>query len=151
MPGAFVEAGDTPQNLAEVVDALGGGTDVETMLTENGWQGAISRNYDSSDAAATGSTQVTVSVHAFGDEGAARAALAEYAGILETFGWTPVEAESYGGGSRTLIFSDTNLGTDSVSIYVVKDQLLYRVRVTGPTGFDSTENAIYVVEQILAM
>ncbi|MCA9833125.1 MAG: hypothetical protein KC435_04215 [Thermomicrobiales bacterium] len=148
MPGDFVEAGDTPQDLDEVVSNLGGGDEVESMLTGYGWQGSRGRKYDSSDPATTGSTSITVSVHAFKDTESAQGALNEFATILQSFGWTATEGETYGDGSQTFTFSDTE--SDSVSIYVVKDNLLYRVFATGPTGFDSTDNAIYVVEQILA-
>lgn len=150
MPGAFTEAGDTPQAFADVVEALGADPNVEAKLTDLGWQASMSRNYNSAAPETTGSTQVSVSVHAFKDEASAQAALPLYADILAGFGWTPIEGPTYGGGSRSFTFSDTNLGEDSVTIYVVKDQLLYRVRVTGPAGFDSMPNAVYVVEQILA-
>lgn len=150
MPGPFQEAGDTPQTFDDVLDALGGSDATKQMLTDLGWQASMSRNYDSTDVETTGSTQVTVSVHAFKDDASAQAALPEFATILQGYGWTPVDGETYGDGSETLTFSDANTSTDSVTIYVVKDNLLYRVRVTGPTGFDSTENAVYVVNQILA-
>jgi hypothetical protein len=149
MPGAFNEAGDLPQDLQGVTDALGGGADVEEMLARNGWQAAMARTFTSADPAATGSTSIVVSVHAFQDDGSAQTALPEYAAILEGYGWSPIEAEAFGDGSRTLVWTDATTGEDAVTIYVVDGQLLYRVFVIGPSGFDSTPNAIHVVNQLV--
>lgn len=150
MPGTFVEAGDTPYTFEDVVGNLGGEPAIETMLTNLGWQASMQRNYTSSDPATTGTTGITVSVHAFKDEVSAQSALVEYSTILGSIGWTPVEAEQYGGGSRMLTWTDPTTGDQSVSIYVVDGNLLYRVMATGPADFDSTENAVWVVNQILA-
>lgn len=149
MPGPFVEAGDTPYEFADVVDALGGGPTIEALLTDLGWQASMQRNYTSSDPATTGTNTITVSVHAFRDETAAQTALNEYATILESIGWTPVDWDQFGGGSRMLVWTNPTNGDQSVSIYVVDGNLLYRVMATGPEGFDSTENTIWVVNQIV--
>lgn len=149
MPGAFSEAGDLPQDLATVIEALGGTQDVETMLTTNGWQAAMARTFVSDDPANTGSTQIVVSVHAFKDATSAQAALPAYANILEGFGWTSIDGETFGDGSRTLVWADPNTGDDAITIYVVDGQLLYRVFAIGPAGTNSTPNAVYVVHQIL--
>lgn len=149
MPGPFVEAGDTPQDLAYVTENLGGGPEIEEMLSVNGWQAAMARTYNSSDTATTGSDQIVVSVHAFKDNASAQAVLPQFEGILQGYGWTPVEMEQMGEGSRMLVWTDPDTGEEAVTIYVVKGQLLYRVAVFGPAGFDSTENALYVVNQIL--
>ncbi|MCO5214942.1 MAG: hypothetical protein M9953_03240 [Thermomicrobiales bacterium] len=149
MPGPFVEAGDTPSTFADVVDALGGDPSIETTLTDLGWQASMQRSYTSSEPETTGTTIITVSVHAFKDEVSAQSALDLYATILGSIGWTPVDWDQYGGGSRLLTWTDPTSGEESVSIYVVDGNLLYRVRATGPAGFDSTENAIWVVNQIV--
>lgn len=149
MPGAFSEAGDLPQDLDTVVDALGGGAEVETMLTDNGWQAAMARTFVSDDPASTGTTSIVVSVHAFEDEASAQAALPAYSSILEGYGWTAVEAEQVGDGSKQLAWTDASTGEDAVTMYVVDGQLLYRVFAIGPSGFDSTSNTNYVINQIL--
>lgn len=149
MPGAFTEGGDTPQDLAAVTEALGGGPEVETMLSDTGWQAAMTRTFVSSDPATTGTTTINVSSHAFKDEASAKAALPQFATILEGYGWTPVEGEQLGDGSQTLVWTDPDTGEDAVTIYVVDGQLLYRVFAMGPSGFDSTPNAIHVVNQLL--
>lgn len=149
MPGAFSEGGDSPQDQPTVVEALGGGPEVEAMLTENGWQAAMTRTYVSDDPATTGTTLINVSSHAFQDGPSALAALPEYTAILESYGWTVVEGEQYGDGSSTLIWTNPETGEDAVTIYVVEGQLLYRVYAAGPSGFDSTPNAVHVVRQIV--
>ncbi len=149
MPGPFTEGGDTPQDLAAVTEALGGTSDVETMLATTGWQAAMTRTFVSADPATTGTTTINVSSHAFKDEASAQAALPQYATILEGFGWVPVEGEQLGDGSRTLARTNPDTGEDAVTIYFVDGQLLYRVFAIGPSGFDSTPNAIHVVRQIL--
>jgi len=149
MPGPFTEGGDTPQDLAAVTEALGGTGEVETMLATNGWQAAMTRTFVSSDPATTGTTTINVSSHAFKDEASAKAALPQYATILEGYGWVPVEGEQLGDGSRTLVWTNPDTGEDAVTIYFVDGQLLYRVFAIGPSGFDSTPNAIHVVRQIL--
>ena len=132
-----------------MIDALGGGTAVENMLNQNGWQAAMARTYVSDDPASTGTTQIVVSVHAVKDDASAQAALPEFASILEGYGWTPVESTPLGDGSQILSWTDADTGDDAVTIYVVDGQLLYRVFAIGPAGFDSTPNAEYVVHQIL--
>ena len=149
MPGDFSEGGDTPQDLPTVVEALGGGPEVETMLTGNGWQAAMTRTFVSNDPATTGTSTINVSSHAFKDQPSALAALPEYATILEGYGWTKVEGEQVGDGSVTLNWTNTETGEDAVTIYFVDGQLLYRVFAIGPTGFDSTPNALHVVRQIV--
>jgi len=148
MPGAFSEAGDLPQDLAGVTEALGGGPEVETMLSTTGWQAGMARTFVSNDPATTGSTQIVVSVHAFKDDAGAQAALPEFSSILEGFGWTRIEGTQLGDGSTTFTWTDPENGDEAVTIYVVDGQLLYRVFVTGPAGVDSTENAIHVVNQL---
>ncbi len=149
MPGPFSEGGDTPQDLNAVTEALGGTSDVQAMLADTGWQAAMTRTFVSNDPAATGTSTINVSSHAFKDETSAQAALPQYATILEGYGWVPVEGEQYGDGSRTLVWTNPDTGEDAVTIYVVEGQLLYRVFAIGPSGFDSTPNAIHVVNQLL--
>ena len=149
MPGPFTEGGDTPQDLAVVTEALGGTSDVQTMLADTGWQAAMTRTFTSADPATTGTTTINVSSHAFKDPASAQAALPQYATILEGYGWVPVEGEQFGDGSRTLVWTNPDTGEDAVTIYVVDGQLLYRVFAIGPSGFDSTPNAIHVVNQLL--
>lgn len=151
MPGPFQEVGDTPQELAGVTEALGGGPEVEQLLTTNGWQAGMARTYESTDPDTTGSTSVVVSVHAFQDNASAQAMLPEFDTILQGFGWTTVPMDPMGDGSAMLTFTDEANGTDAVTIYMVKDQLVYRIAIFGPIGFDSTENAIHIAEQILAI
>ncbi len=109
----------------------------------------MTRTFTSSDPATTGTTTINVSSHAFKDPASALAALPQYAAILESYGWVPVEGEQYGDGSRTLVWTNPDTGEDAVTIYVVEGQLLYRVFAIGPSGFDSTPNAIHVVNQLL--
>lgn len=149
MPGPFVEDGDLQQDLEYVTNALGGGESVENMLAANGWQAAMSRTFVSNDTATTGSTVIVVSVHAFQDNASAQAALPEFDTILQGYQWTSVEMEQMGDGSRMLVWTDPESGDDAVTIYVVDGQLLYRVYVAGPSGFDSTPNAIHVVNQLV--
>lgn len=149
MPGTFTEGGDSPQDLNAVTEALGGSSEVQTMLADTGWQAAMTRSFTSSDPAATGTNRINVSSHAFKDEASAQVALPQYATILEGYGWEPIEGEQLGDGSRTLVFTDPATGEDAVTIYVVDGQLLYRVFAIGPSGFDSTPNAIHVVNQLL--
>lgn len=149
MPGPFEVLGDTPQDLEYVVTNLGGGPEIETLLSTHGWQAAMARTFNSTDPATTGSDQVVVSVHAFKDEAAAQAMLLEFNTILQGYGWVAVEMEQMGGGSRMLVWTDPVTGNEAVTIYVTDGQLLYRVAVYGPAGFDSTPNAIHVVNQIL--
>lgn len=149
MPGSFAEAGDLPQDLATVTEALGGGPEVEEMLSVNGWQAAMARTFVSNDPVNTGTTQIVVSVHAFKDDASALAALPSYATILQGYGWTPVEGEQLGDGSTTLVWTDATTGEDAVTVYVVDGQLLYRVFAIGPSAFDSTPNAIYVANQLI--
>lgn len=151
MPGAFSEGGDSPQDLPTVVEALGGGPEVETMLTNNGWQAAMTRTFVSDDPVTTGTTIINVSSHAFKDAPSALAALPEYSGILQGFGWSPVEGEQYGDGSTTLTWTNPETGEEAVTIYFVQDQLLYRVYAIGPAEFDSTPNVVHVVRQILGV
>lgn len=151
MPGPFQEVGDTPQELAGVTEALGGGPEIEQLLSSNGWQAGMARTYESVDPATTGSTSVVVSVHAFQDEASAQAMLPEFDTILQGFGWTSVPMDPMGDGSAMLTFTDEANGTDAVTIYLVKDQLVYRIAIFGPVGFDSTENAVYIANQILAI
>lgn len=149
MPGPFQEVGDTPQELASVTEALGGGPEVEGLLSTHGWQAGMARTYESTDPATTGSTRVVVSAHAFKDDAAAQAMLPEFDRILQSYGWTSVEMEPMGDGSAMLVFNDENTGEDAVTIYFVDGQIVYRVAVYGPAGFDSTPNAIHVVNQVL--
>lgn len=149
MPGNFAEAGDSPQDLEYVTVNLGGGPEIEDLLATNGWQAAMARTFNSNDPASTGSTQIVVSVHAFKDEPAAQAMLEEFNTILQGYAWTPVEMEQMGDGSRMLVWTSPESGDEAVTIYVADGQLVYRVFVTGPPGFDSTPNAIYVVNQIV--
>lgn len=149
MPGPFQEVGDTPQELAGVTEALGGGPEVETLLSTNGWQAGMARTYESTDPATTGSTRIVVSAHAFQDDASAQAMLPEFDRILQSYGWTSVEMEPMGDGSAMLVFNDQNTGEDAVTIYFVDGQVVYRVAVYGPAGFDSAPNAIHVVNQIL--
>lgn len=151
MPGPFTVVGDTPQELDSVIEALGGGPEVESLLATNGWQAGMARTYDSTDAATTGSTRIVVSAHAFQDDAAAQAMLPEFDTILQSYGWASVPMDPMGDGSAMLTFTDEANGTDAVTIYLVKGQLVYRIAIYGPIGFDSTENAIYVAEQILAI
>lgn len=149
MPGAFQESGDLPQDLEYVTVNLGGGPEIEDLLATHGWQAAMSRTFESTDPASTGSTQIVVSVHAFKDDAAAQAMLPEFDTILQGYNWTSVEMNQMGDGSRMLVWTDANTGEDAVTIYVVDGQLLYRVFVKGPTGFDSAPNAIHVVNQLV--
>lgn len=149
MPGTFEESGDLPQDLAGVTEALGGGPDVENLLATQGWQAGMSRTFTSLDPETTGSTLIVVSVHAFKDGPAAVAMLDQFDTILQGYAWTPVEMEQMGDGSRMLVWTDATTGEDAVTIYVVDGQLVYRVFVKGPSGFDSTPNAIHVVNQLL--
>lgn len=151
MPGPFQVLGDTPQELEGVTEALGGGPEVENLLATHGWQAGMARTYDSTDTATTGSTRIVVSAHAFQDDAAAQAMLPEFDSILQSYGWTSVPMDPMGDGSAMLIFTDEANGTDAVTIYLVKGQLVYRIAIYGPIGFDSTANAIYVAEQILAI
>lgn len=149
MPGPFQEAGDTPQELEGVIEALGGGPEVEQLLETHGWQAGMARTYESTDPATTGSTTVVVSVHAFESDEAAQAMLPEFDSILSSFGWTQAEMEQIGDGSAMLTWTAPDTGNEAVTIYLVDGQLVYRVMVQGPPGVDSTENAIYVANQIL--
>lgn len=151
MPGPFQEVGDTPQELPGVIEALGGGPEIEQLLSTNGWQAGMARTYESTDPDTTGSTSVVVSVHAFQDDASAQAMLPEFDSILQGYGWTSVPMDPMGDGSAMLTFTDEANGTDAITIYMVKDQLVYRIAIFGPIGFDSTENAIYIAEQILAI
>lgn len=150
MPGPFEESGDLPQDLATVTEALGGGPEVESLLSTNGWQAAMSRTFNSTDPAASGSTVVVVSVHAFQDEESAQAMLPEFSTILQGYGWEETQMETMGDGSTMLTWTNADSGEQFVTIYLVKDQLVYRINVSGPGEFDSTDNAIYVADQILA-
>lgn len=149
MPGPFVEVGDLPQDLEGVTAALGGGPEVEDLLATNGWQAGMSRTYESTDTATTGSSQVVVSVHAFQDNASAQAMLPEFDSILASYGWTSVEMEQMGDGSAMLVWTSPETGDEAVTIYLVEDQLVYRIMVQGPPGYDSTENAVHVANQIL--
>ena len=149
MPGTFEESGDLPQDLAGVTEALGGGPDVENLLATQGWQAGMSRTFTSLDPETTGSTLIVVSVHAFKDGPAAVAMLDQFDTILQGYAWIPIEMEQMGDGSRMLVWTDATTGEDAVTIYVVDGQLVYRVFVKGPSGFDSTPNAIHVVNQLL--
>lgn len=149
MPGPFQEVGDMPQDLEYVTNALGGGPEIEALLSTNGWQAAMARTFESTDPATTGSTQIVVSVHAFQDDASAQAMLPEFDSILQTFGWTSAEMEQMGDGSRMLTWSNPETGDTAVTVYVVEGQLVYRVAVFGPPEFDSTENAIYVTNQLV--
>lgn len=149
MPGPFEVLGDTPQDLEYVVTNLGASPEIETLLSTNGWQAAMARTFNSTDPATTGSDQIVVSVHAFKDDASAQAMLEEFNTILQGYGWTPVEMDQMGDGSRMLVWTDPDTGNEAVTIYLADGQLVYRVAVYGPPGFDSTPNAIHVVNQIL--
>lgn len=149
MPGPFQEVGDLPQELEYVTTALGGGPEVEALLSENGWQAAMSRTFESADPATTGSTQIVVSVHAFQDDASAQAMLPAFDTILQSFGWASVEMEQMGDGSRMLTWTNAETGDEAVTIYLVDDQVVYRVAVYGPAGFDSTPNAVHVANQLV--
>lgn len=149
MPGPFQEVGDLPQDLPAVTEALGGGPEIETLLSTHGWQAGMSRTYESTDLATTGSTRIVVSAHAFKDDAAGQAMLPEFDRILQSFGWTSVPMDPMGDGSAMLTFTDPTTGDEAVTIYVVDGQIVYRVAVYGPAGFDSTDNAIYVVNQLV--
>lgn len=149
MPGPFQEVGDTPQELAGVTEALGGGPEAEALLATHGWQAGMSRTYESTDPVTTGSTRIVVSAHAFQDDASAQAMLGEFDAILQGFGWTSAEMEQMGDGSVMLTWTDAGTGDEAVTIYFVDGQLVYRVVVYGPPGFDASPNAIHVVNQIL--
>lgn len=149
MPGPFQEVGILPQDLQAVTDALGGGPEIETLLSTNGWQAGMSKTFESTDPATTGSTQIVVSAHAFKDDASAQAMLPEFDTILQNFGWTSVPMDPVGDGSAMLTWTDAETGNTAVTVYFVDGQIVYRVAVYGPPDFDSTENAMHVVNQIL--
>lgn len=149
MPGAFEQAGDSPQRLEDVIAALGGDPEIEDLLTAHGWQAAMARTFTSNDPDSTGSTQIVVSVNAFEDKDSALAVFPKFDAVLQGFGWTSSEMEPVGEGSTMLTWTNSASGEEAVTIYVVSGQLLYRVFVIGPEGFDSRPNAMYVVNQVL--
>lgn len=149
LPEGFVEAGDTPTDLATTTTQLTCETDPGPLLDELGWQAAMSRRFDSSSPETTGTTTITVSAHAFKDEASAQRAVEEYAAILECFQWTRVDGEPLGPASQYLTWSNPDTGESSITIYFTDGQVLYRVFASGPADFDSIPNAVQVARRIL--
>lgn len=151
MPGSFSEAGDSIMSFTNVAEALGGGPEAESVLTEHGWQAAMARTFKSDDAAATGNSEIVVSVNAFQHTESARTMIPIYESTLQGYGWEPEPMDQMGDGSVALRWTNFDTGEQAVTVYLVSNQLVYRVFAIGPGGVDSMPNTLHVVNQILDM
>lgn len=161
MQALLPEQGEVPEGLdgvedntrteAEVIDALGGGREVETLLNEWGWTANVERKFEASSPetlSPDATTSITVSLHGFADEAAAAEALTYYTDVLAASGYEEAEAGDIGAGNRLLMQTQEDGGT-VVALYVQQGSVLYRVGGYSPAG-DPTSNVLNVAQAMLA-
>lgn len=142
---------DSSLTEAEVVEALGGGRDAETKLSTWGWSGNATRQYIAPDPSIldpTATTNITVSLHGFGNEGAAAEALTFYSDVLLNIGYQEVEVGEIGASNRMMTQPQEDGGT-LVALYVQQGPILYRIGGYSPAG-DPTTNVVSVAQYLIS-
>jgi len=151
LPIALTNGDDLTRTQEEVVAALGGGRLAETNLTDWGWTGNVERPFsapDETNADPASTTNLTVSVHGFGDPTAAAEALPFFSDILvNTAGYVELAAPQLGDSIRVLTTTN-ELGATLVALYVQDGSVMYRIGGFSPSG-DPAQDVIDVATTLL--
>lgn len=141
---------DTSYTEAEVVAQLGDSRTAKENLDQWGWSGNAGRSFSAADPTALeqgATTNVVVSVHGFNSPASAQAALPFFSDILANSGWEEMSAPALGDKARLLKIPNED-GSTNVALYVVKDNVLYRIGGSAGAGGDPTDVVLQVADSM---
>lgn len=136
VPAGLVQTEEDALDRETVLTALGGTDEADGLLDEWGWDANAYRYFATGDGETTenGITNVTVSIHRFGDEQSAADALQYFSDYLITTdnGYEAVDGETIGDQTRWLR-QETEVGTN-IAAYLSVGNNMVRIGGFSPTA-----------------